>query len=79
MRKALFLLAMLLSLFSIAGAQTMTYTTTYQLRKPAQNSIGWADNINLNFDDIDSLLSGNRAITNLNVSNLGGAFTMPAD
>lgn len=79
MRKALYLLVMLLSLLSFAGAQTMTYTPTYQLRKPAQGSVGWADNINLNFDDIDALLSGNRAITNLNVSNLDGTYTIPAD
>lgn len=46
-------------------AQSYTVTTNYGLRKPDPHSAGWGDLINLNFDDLDSLLSGGRLLVNL--------------
>ena len=40
----------------------MTETTNYGLKKPAEGSSGWAEDVNGNFDEIDSKMKDNEGI-----------------
>ncbi|MBI9113223.1 hypothetical protein, partial [Maridesulfovibrio ferrireducens] len=40
----------------------MTETTNYGLKKPAEGSSGWANDVNNNFDVIDNKMKANEGI-----------------
>ncbi len=50
----------------------MTETTNYGLKKPAEGSSGWADNVNGNFDAIDSKMKANEGIGDALSEHLSG-------